>query len=996
MQRTLVALLVLVLAVIGGALWWLSRGQVAAPPDPGRAASAEATGEAAAQSVVMAAARDEALRSTRHEAVTSLSQKLLDDPEITAALTGFKGRVVSHLKQPVPDAGVRIYRGAMDSVLPETVDLFADEPTLVPQYVAGETRTGPDGTFAISGVWPRAFYVMFAGIGTDAPVHQILSNTPSPGEVVDLGDVVLPDAGVITGTVLDDNGDPLPGALVRAADLPGALAAFFPVERFDPEGALLIRGSGSPTKVVEMPSWVMSAFEHLPIPSTRSDSAGRFRLAGVTPGSNMLATTAPEFLSDVKPSIQVRAGQVKDAGNVKLKRGEELTGRVLDSEGKPVAGAEVLAGSTLSQVPFDMARRLGSSDGDGRFQGQGFAAGKVTVAARRGRGHAWVLAAPQPILGEVVLTLPSTHAAAVTVTLADGTPAKQARLKLLLGTAGDGAAEMAVFGFVPPVDLRDRLVPIGEGQWRIENLNSGKYSLVADAPGHATGFHAFDIASEDARIALQLTTKKDFAVCVLTREEKPVRNAAIYAKADGKALFDMPIHCGRTNADGRLVVDKVQAETLQISADHPRWGVVHGEAKLGQELVLHMEPPGSLHGVLTENARPPELGKFTLFILQEGGDGPHGPIEQPPMLATARPDGSFSVTALQPGNYRVGVIKSLDALRSPGSLLMLTQNMAMGDDMPSAQAAVHAGQTVEVRLDAGSKPIEGSTGHLFGTVTIDGRLASGEAVTCHAEERVFNAKVDESGRFDLGSVPAAKALQVQVMATGDSTVFGAGGVSLWAGKVTLAAAEERELVIAVATSSVSGTCHLADGSVAAGAFVAARGRLKGAEADEGQVWLASSTDDQGRFHFPQVAEGTWSFEVRSMGERASRGRLEGIVVTAGTPHDSLRIDMQKGIAVKGHVDLTRFGDKKPDRGWIAFHRMPADGGDGVGDLRDTAGFDADGCFTTDDLAPGRYRVRVHVVVGEDEGREYRSDDIEVPPQGFDNLVLRVGEVVKRD
>lgn len=994
MQRNLVVVLVLVLAVIGGALWWLSRGQVSVPPDPGSAASTGQTEATAEQSVVMAAARDEALRSTTREAVTSPAPKVLDDPEIVAALTGFKGRVVSHQKQPVPDAGVRIYRGAMDVVLQETVDLFAEEPTLVPQYVAGETRTAADGTFVISGVWPRAFYVMFAGIGTDAPMHQILSHTPSPGEVVDLGDIVLPDAGVIVGTVLDHDGDPLPGALVRAADLPGVLATIFPVERFDPEGAVLIREANSPIRVVEMPAWVKSAFEHLPIPSARSDSAGKFRLVGVTPGSNMLATTAPEHLSDVRPSVQVRAGQVKDVGNVKLKHGEELTGRVLDSEGKPVAGAEVLAGSTL-QVPFDLARRLASSDAEGRFQGQGFAPGRVTVAARRGRGHAWVLAEPQAILGDVTVTLPSTHGVAVTVTLADGAPAVQARLKLLSGTAGDGAAEMAVLGFVPPVDLRDRLVTTGEGQWRIENLATAKYSLVADAPGHATAFQAFDIAGADASIALQLTAKKDFAVRVLSREDKPIRNAAIYAEAVGKAVFGMAIHCGRTNADGRLVVDKLQADTLRISADHPRWGVVHGEAKFGQELVLYMEPPGSLRGVLTEEGRPPELGKFTVVVMQEGGDGPRGPIEQVPTLVTARPDGSFSVLALQPGNYGVAVIKSLDALRSPGSLMLLGQTMMMEDELPSAQVRVHSGQTAEVRLDASKKPIEGPTGHLFGTVTIDGRLAAGHTVTCHGEEgRHFQAKVDETGRFDFGSVPAAKALQVNLAATVDGMMFAGSGAALWAGKVTLAAAEERELVIAVATSSVSGTCHLADGSVAAGAFVQARGRLKGAEGDQKEVWLGSSTDHQGRFHFAQVAEGTWTFEARSMGEHAGRGRLEGIAVAAGIPLDSLRIEMQKGITVKGRVDLTRLGDHKPDRCWIVFHRMPADGGDGVGEGADSAGFELDGSFSTDDLAPGRYRVRVHVA-GEDEGREYRSDDIEVPPQGLDNLVLRIGEVVSR-
>ena len=38
--------------------------------------------------------------------------------------------------------------------------------------------------------------------------------------------------------------------------------------------------------------------------------------------------------------------------------------------------------------------------------------------------------------------------------------------------------------------------------------------------------------------------------------------------------------------------------------------------------------------------------------------------------------------------------------------------------------------------------------------------------------------------------------------------------------------------------------------------------------------------------------------------------------------------------------------------------------------------------------------RVQAVFGEDD-REYRSDDVEVPPQGLDNLVLRIGELVSR-
>ena len=48
------------------------------------------------------------------------------------------------------------------------------------------------------------------------------------GEGVDLGDIVLETLGVITGEVVDADGAPVGGALVRAVDLPGAALSMFP------------------------------------------------------------------------------------------------------------------------------------------------------------------------------------------------------------------------------------------------------------------------------------------------------------------------------------------------------------------------------------------------------------------------------------------------------------------------------------------------------------------------------------------------------------------------------------------------------------------------------------------------------------------------------------------------------------------------------------------------------------------------------------------------
>lgn len=987
MQRSLVVALILILAAVG-ALWLFSGGEAPPPPPSGPGENAESSAGAANAASVPAPPTDGTSRAAQRVAVASQPADVLDDPEIRAGLTGFKGRVVTHQKQPVADCGVRIYRGAMDSILPDGVDVFAEAPTLVPQYVAGETRTAADGTFLVGGVWPRGFYVMFAGIGTDAPMHQLLTRTPSPGEIVDLGDVVLPDAGVITGTVLDDEGAPLPGALVRAADVPGTLAAFFPVERFDPEGALLIREQSSPVKVIEMPHWVKDAFEHLPIPSTRTDAEGHFRLVGVIPGSNMVATTMRGFLSDVKPSIQVRAGQVKDVGRIKMKRGEELAGQVLDSAGKPVAAAEVLAGSTLSMAPVDLAQQLGKSDDQGRFAGQGFAPGKVTVAARRGPGHAWVLAEPQAVLGTVVVTLPSTFGVDVAVTLADGKPAKEPRFKLLHGKAGDGAAEMAVFGFVPPVDLRDRQKLVAEGRWRIDNLLPGRYTLAVEAPGHATAFSVFDLTNGDAAVQLALPLRKEFVVRVVNHEDRPIRNVAVYAEARGsQQLFDMPLRCGRTDADGRLAIDKLQAESLRVSADHPRWGVVHGECKQGQELVLRMLQPGRLHGILTESGKPAAPGEFTIALEHRRGSGPRGPLEAVPAMLTPGPDGSFTATALQPGEYRVHAIKSLDALRSPGGVFAMMQDMWLFRDGQSESVEVQSGQTAEVRLDTGQKPIEGPTAHLFGSVTVDGRLAAGYPVMAYGGDRRFTARVDERGRFDLGVVPAGS-MHVTVMGVAKDNPFGGMGNNLWSTSVELKEAEERELTILVTTSSIAGTCTMPDGSPAAGVWVQGQGQLKGAAQGLGNVWVGSQTDAQGNFQFSEVAEGTWSFHVRGNGEKAGRGKLDGVVVTGGIPIDSLRIQLERGIVVKGRIDVSVFGNQKPQWSWVAVHKLPENGGGDFGDQVDGFGIDTTtGNFQTDDLVAGTYRLRMHASLGENDHRQYRCEDLIVPPQGVENVVL---------
>lgn len=983
MQRTLPAVLLALLALAAGA-WFLLRSD-APPPAPTDVGQISGGTESAGPVAVTGdGAAGSASGTTERRAVALGRDGLLGDPEIQAGLTGFRGRIVDHAKVPVADCGVRIYRFAQDTVLPEGVDLFAEEPTIEPQYVAGEARTQSDGRFEITGVWPRAFYMLFGGIDTDSPTRQLITRTPSPGEIVDLGDIVLPHAGVIVGTIVDEDGEALPGALVRAVDLPGTVVSFFPVERFDPEGAILVREPAAPMRVVEMPKWAKRAFDELPIPTTTSGADGSFRLVGVVPGSNFFAVTARGFLSETRPSVVVRAGQERNVGEIRVKRGEELIGKVVDAKGEPVEGAEVFAGATLSAVPFDLATRVGTSDAEGKFQAEGFAPGKVTVAARRGRGQPWILAEPQPVMSDVVVTLPALLGVVADVRLGDGEPAANARLRLLQGRAGEGAAELAVMGMVPPVDLRDRVEPTKDGKWQIKNLLPGRYTLLAEAPGHAVAFAPFEIVDADATVSVQLVAKREFTVAVVGPDGKPIRNAAIYAVGRGKGkVFDMPIHCGRTGEDGRLVVGKIDAETARVSADHPKWGLVHGEVNWGEELVLRMSAPGELRGQVLMNGKPPPLGEFTA-TLEFRSNGPRGAIEDMPMLQNVAGDGTFGAKALQPGQYRVGLVKALDSLRSPGGVFALAQDMFLANRLPRETAQIASGQVTEVKLEAGEKPIDGPTASLSGSVTVNGRVGEGYAVVVSRNGERFTARSDARGQFVLQTVPAGK-LDVALLPPATEGFMARPGSSLWETQLDLASAETKVLDIDLNTGSIAGVVTDNTGAPVSGAAVFAELQSK----ENSRTRQFTVADAQGEFRLAPVVEGTWSLTASARGEGAGRAQLPGVQVGAGATVAGLRLQLIPAVRCEGRVDLSSFGAEKPRWAWLAFHRPPTDGQGEVGQQVSGVGISIeDGRFSTTELEAGIYRVRLWGGFERGTNKTWYCGELVVPAAGVKDVLLR--------
>jgi hypothetical protein len=309
----------------------LDPGGAQAQDPRGAAAGIEASGERAASRPESASVDRTAVQPTGSQAA---------DPEYAAALASFTGRVVTHDKQPAADRKVLIWRFDPGSIAIEGLRPDAEQ-ILEPEIDAGEATTGADGRFTIRGAWPRAIYLLVAAAGADDQTHQIVERSPGPGETVDLGDIELEWAATVTGVVVRGNGEPAKGAYVRAVDVPGLVTGVVRFEYFVP-GESAIVGEGKETVVVALPAWLEKRLERLPLAATRTDEEGKFRLGGVRPGANLFTVTAEGALGFVNPALRVKAGQQKDLGTIRLTEGETVQGRVVDSKGKPIAGAEVL------------------------------------------------------------------------------------------------------------------------------------------------------------------------------------------------------------------------------------------------------------------------------------------------------------------------------------------------------------------------------------------------------------------------------------------------------------------------------------------------------------------------------------------------------------------------------------------------------------------------------------------------------------------------------
>jgi protocatechuate 3,4-dioxygenase beta subunit len=784
-----------------------------------------------------------------------------------------------------------------------------------------ETRTDARGRFRLDGIGGSA-----ATVTARAPGFGVASKTDvRSGEAVEL--FLFPGA-TLSGTVRDDGGRPVRGAVVRAqGDFRHSTS---PTARTDARGAFVLAGiepgeyvvvgregsraPGIAAVVVEPRSeaavdLVLSdggfatgrivdpdgrrlagrvraeVFDGHGLPSSASDlmsaearADGTFALGPLPVGALGLAVSAPgRERVRVEATVPAR-GSTADIGDVVLDTGLVVRGRVTDREGTGIPGAAVRA-MRRSGGP---SRGEAESADDGAFVVGGLETGRYEVAAAE-PGYASARVAADAGGDPVELVLESGGTIAGRVVDAEGQPEGEADVQAQPADASDAHGWGSGYGRADE----------GEGAFALRDLAAGTYVLVARAAGRGGA------TLRGVRVVAGRTT--DVGTITLARGGV-VRGTVVDADGEGvpgatvMAERDVNVRTSelsaQTGSTGGFEIRGVPPGTFSVTAEHPAFAASPpqvAEVDPDREpkplrFVLHRG--GRIEGqALHRDGRPFLGGRINTFPLDPEADGDTE-------MAAVGPDGWFTIDHVPPGRRRA-------------SLMAYTPSSPMASGAANVLSAV-ASRDVEVRegetatvsfelrdvvvsgqVTRSGQPVPGVRVSLLGSamsvMAFAGPAAPG-AVTADAGPPPLSATTGEDGRYEL-LVFAPGRVHVRLAAL-------AGGQSYPGKDVAVPDVERFELNLDIAGASVAGIVveresgePVPDARLALTAPVPER------------RWAATGTSGaDGRFTL--TAE-PGEYQLRAEGSGWRPATLPVSVGSGGATE--VRVELERGSALAGRV-----------------------------------------------------------------------------------------------
>jgi hypothetical protein len=456
------------------------------------------------------------------------------------------------------------------------------------------------------------------------------------------------------------------------------------------------------------------------------DGNGYYRLEGLGPGPVSIEAVHPDYPRAVR---DVELDEGRNALDLTFAGGQNVSGRVTDTEGNPLAGADVqlvasgraFGGPSARSNPDGTFTMPGVRDGtyDALAAAEGFATSArvpVSVAAQPVAGLELRLDRGATITGRIIGLAPERFAA--TRVEAEGRGPE---------SFGSGAVDV-------------------DGAFRIEHLPPGAYTVRArlqDSGRQAVGQAVLEPGSPAVRVDLEFGRGLELSG-VVTQAGEPRGGLTVFAEGvdvDAEGFSE-------TDVRGKFRIDGLEPGSFRIHVRDFASGLAYSESvdlSTSRELSVAL-PTASVSGRVRDAADREPLSGVTLTLV--AADEAARPLLAPHTTSTDL-EGRFTFAGVADGSWRLAANHAGHAAR----VVPIELELARSVDDVEIDLDPTEGLTVESRLPGGAAPEAVLLAVLDAS---GGRLVGGSYST------------GENGRVRLASVPAGE-WELLVSAPGSAT-----------------------------------------------------------------------------------------------------------------------------------------------------------------------------------------------------------------------------------
>ena len=373
-------------------------------------------------------------------------------------------------------------------------------------------------------------------------------------------------------------------------------------------GKVTIKGKGAPGIAVGLIRFEESSQE-----PTRhralTDDQGNYRITNVGPGKYQLTVSAPGLVpapgSDNNKPFLISKSETVENVDFALVRGGVITGKVTDSDGRPLIEEDVIIlpadarrGSLYSMPPL-----YARTDDRGIYRMFGIPPGKYKVAAGQdgndlfGSGAGGYIRTFHPAVTEasqatVIEVSEGSEATNVDITLPDPVVYYSAHGQIIDGDTGQPLANLSygVQRYINEnhtVGLTTGAVSNKDGEFKLDNLSPGKYAVFLEVPPGSdwrADYVRFEVTDQDVTGLVVRTSKGAIASGVIVLEgindktvHEKLRNAHIYAQVSTQDSTRTPIQSSPISQGGSFRIGGLQAGIVNFGIGMQRFHIIRVE-----------------------------------------------------------------------------------------------------------------------------------------------------------------------------------------------------------------------------------------------------------------------------------------------------------------------------------------------------------------------------------------------------------------------------------